>query len=182
MAIIYGTDDTLYAAAGTPDLYGDEHDISSGDYAGGEDSLYGDSQSNGLYGDAFNMYNITNYISLIGGDDFLDGADSFVYDGVAPDAGGVLTITEGHDRIIDFDASEGDVIDLDGIFDALGVAAAEDRAGMVNFDEQGSRTILTVEGQADFSVTLAHSSLGTTEGGLTDAELQGLGITVGDAS
>lgn len=48
-------------------------------------------------------------------------------------------LTDGNDTIFDFNAAEGDIINLDALFDALGVAARE-----VLASESGGDTILTI--------------------------------------
>ncbi|MEP3247441.1 MAG: Ig-like domain-containing protein [Sneathiella sp.] len=109
-----------------------------------------------------------------GGDDRIygqDGGDTFHYSDADED---------GDDAIFDFDASE-DVINLDALFDELGIAPA-DRADMVNLELSGDDTVITVEGQSDFSITVADSDL-TGDGSLTPEQLLAQnGIVVSDES
>jgi hypothetical protein len=63
------------------------------------------------------------------------------------------------DTITDFDfAIEGDTVDLDKLFDALGVDPA-DRAGDISISA-GSDAVLTVTGNAGFSITFSGVDLG----------------------
>ncbi|MBE7638593.1 hypothetical protein GUA87_17185 [Sneathiella sp. P13V-1] len=133
---------------------------------GGNDTLFGGDGDDYLNGGA--------------GDDQLHGgagADLFVYEG----------INDGDDTIFGFDASQGDEVDLNALFDALDANAgtstdAEGRAGLVNLDSDGTHTVLTISGQSDFSITLDSIDLGDHMGDLTSDQLQSLGITVGDES
>lgn len=103
------------------------------------------------------------------GDDVLTGdtgADTFVY----------TSISDGDDTITDFDVSESDVIDLDELFDALGIAGVS-RSDDVILTDTGTDTILTIDGQAGFSITLTGVDLDVTSE--TTVKTQ---ITVGDES
>lgn len=115
--------------------------------------------------------------TLIGGagNDILlgnDGDDEYQF-GYPVDAGE----TEGDDTIIGFD--DGDTINLDALFDALGIDVA-DRADDVTLTEVDGDTVITVDGQADFSITVQDVDLG--EGGFTAEELATKGIIVSDES
>ena len=88
-----------------------------------------------------------------------EGSDTFHYSDADSD---------GNDTIFDYDADE-DVINLDALFDELGIAP-EDRADMVNLELDGSDTVITVEGQSEFSITVADSDL-TGDGSLTPEQL-----------
>ena len=80
------------------------------------------------------------------------------------------------DTITDFTFADGDLVDLDALFDALGVAAG-DRPEDVNF----ASNVLTIDSDGDFSITFAGTS--DTFADKTDfttaAQLAALGIDVG---
>lgn len=112
---------------------------------------------------------------LVGGqgDDTLTGAggdDSYYYNGTHPGSlgGNDLTLAEDNDTITDFNA--GDSVNLDAIFDALGVADNDaTRRGMLDsgVDGDGNAVLTIDDGDADtdesgFSVTFE----GVTEGEL----------------
>ena len=115
--------------------------------------------------------------TLIGGagNDMLfgDGGEDEYQFGYPVDAGE----TEGDDTIIGFE--EGDTINLDTLFDALGIDVA-DRADDVTLTEVDGDTVITVDGQTDFSITVQDVDLG--EGGFTAEELATKGIIVSDES
>ncbi len=105
-----------------------------------------------------------------------EGADEFVY----PDEYGFgesccfYFASDGHDTIEDFNAAEGDKINLDAVFDHLGIDT-DNRADMVNVDG-GNR--LTIDGVGDFSIQIE----GDTIGSFSDAaDLLAMGIDVGTA-
>ncbi len=134
---------------------------------GGDDTIAGGAGNDRIFGDG--------------------GADTFHYYG--PNTAGVGGgNTDGDDTIVDFDAGEGDVINLDALFDALGVADAELRADRVNIVDDGTDTTITVDDGvgtpiAGFSITLdGHSSMGSSDGTLTADQLEALGIQVSDES
>lgn len=82
-----------------------------------------------------------------GGDDMLRGdagADRFVFE----------SPLDGHDVIADFDPVEGDVVDLDALFDSLGTDVAA-REGALSFADTADGLSMTVAGAADFSVTFS---------------------------
>ncbi len=110
-----------------------------------------------------------------GGDDILfgDEGDDEYHFGYPVGAGE----TEGDDTIIGFE--EGDTINLDTLFDALGIAVA-DRADDVTLTKDGANTVITVEGQDEFSITVNNVDLG--EGGFTAEELAAKGVIVSDES
>lgn len=149
-----------------------------------EDTLRGDAGDDVLIGQLGDD-------SLTGG----DGADTFVYEGSSnwntswskEDDGddnhavsvenNTITRSEGHDVITDFNHAEGDTIDLDALFDNLGIDSADDRAYQVNIDGG----VLTVEGIDNFSITVEGDALpnvGTSTNMTSDA-LAELGIVVG---
>jgi hypothetical protein len=94
-----------------------------------------------------------------GGDDHLyggTGRDLFLFEDVYND---------GSDTIFDFSIAEGDIVNLDILFDALGTAPA-DREGEVLMNEVGGDTILTVQTVpgSGFSITFDNTvDLGTVE-------------------
>jgi len=82
-----------------------------------------------------------------GGDDILrggGGADRFVFE----------SALDGHDVIADFDTVEGDIIDLDLLFDSLGTDIAA-RDGALSFTDTADGLSMTVAGAAEFSVTFS---------------------------
>ena len=98
---------------------------------------------------------------------------------------------DGNDTITDFSGpgGDGDFVLLDELFDALGgFANAAARAAAVNLDNGSDQgvggaaidTVLTITGQADFSITFQDVTLTDPTGGaLTVADLAFLGIDVG---
>ena len=90
---------------------------------------------------------------LIGGvgDDLMSGgsgADKFVY----------ITPLDGQDVVADFNITDGDRIDLNSLFDSLGVPAA-DRAAAVSLAADGADKVITIAGAPGFSLTLAGHGL-----------------------
>ncbi|MBE7637534.1 type I secretion C-terminal target domain-containing protein [Sneathiella sp. P13V-1] len=88
-------------------------------------------------------------------------------------------ISEGHDLITDFNAAEGDVIDLDTLFDNLGIEGNEDRASHVEIEGN----VITIENLDNFSITVQGDDL--PDSGLEDFtsdQLAQLGIVVSDVS
>jgi Ca2+-binding RTX toxin-like protein len=78
-----------------------------------------------------------------------DGADRVRY----------TSVLDGHDIILDFDgdaAGGQDVLDLDALFDSLGVAASK-RAGLVNITDLGNAVEVSVnaDGKAGFELVIA---------------------------
>ncbi|MEH6474518.1 MAG: calcium-binding protein [Sneathiella sp.] len=150
-----------------------------------EDTLQGDAGDDVLIGQL--------------GDDTLsggEGADTFVYEGASdwdkePNGesdgndsdqvdvmNNTITRSEGHDVITDFNhQSEGDKIDLDALFDNLGIANADDRAYQVNIEDN----VLTIEGVKNFSVTIVGDALPNvgSSTNLTSDDLAEMGIVVG---
>ncbi len=150
-----------------------------------EDTLQGDAGDDVLIGQLGDD-------TLVGG----EGADTFVYEGADDwdtvsyeEADGddnhsvevennTITRSEGHDVISDYNhQSEGDQIDLDALFDNLGIANADDRAYQVNIEDN----VLTIEGVDNFSITIAGDALPNvgTSTNMTSDELAELGIVVG---
>jgi len=86
---------------------------------------------------------------------------------------------------MDFDFPiEGDMVDLDALFDALGTGDAEDRADIVKITDDVTGSVLTIsDGDALFSITFdsLNLNLGGTEmfGEFDAAALAALGIDVG---
>ncbi|MFT6558387.1 MAG: Ca2+-binding RTX toxin-like protein [Sneathiella sp.] len=114
--------------------------------------------------------------TLIGGEgndvlDAGDGDDTFHYS----DAD-----TDGDDIILNFEEGD-DTINLDAVFDELGIAP-DARADMVNLTLDSGNTVITVDGQSDFSITVHGSDL-TGDGSLTQEQLLAQnGIVVSDES
>jgi|GEM_PF-4106686 len=150
-----------------------------------EDTLKGDAGDDVLIGQLGDD-------TLVGG----EGADTFVYEG-ADDwdrqlhkefdgddsfeiviGNNTITRSEGHDVISDFNhLSEGDTIDLDALFDNLGINNADQRAYQVNIEDN----VLTIEGIENFSITVAGDAL-TNVGAstnMTSDDLAEMGIVVG---
>ncbi|MBL4906228.1 MAG: calcium-binding protein, partial [Sneathiella sp.] len=103
------------------------------------------------------------------GDDILTGnadADTFIYS----------SISDGNDTITDFDVGEADIIDLDALFDALGIAGVS-RDEDVVLTDAGADTVLTIDSQAGFSITLTGVDLDVTSETTLRAQ-----INVGDES
>ncbi|MCG8493527.1 MAG: hypothetical protein MI743_18040, partial [Sneathiellales bacterium] len=89
-------------------------------------------------------------------------------------------IGDGDDRVQDYDEAE-DSINLDALFDELGIANA-DRADDVILTESGGDTIITIDNVGGFSITLQGTDL-TGDGSLTQEELLAQnGIIVSDES
>ena len=61
--------------------------------------------------------------------------------------------------ILGFDETE-DTIDLDALFDDLGIAD-DDRADMVEITDTGDDAVITIEGVSGFSITLEDVDLDT---------------------
>ncbi|MCP4277260.1 MAG: type I secretion C-terminal target domain-containing protein, partial [Gammaproteobacteria bacterium] len=97
-----------------------------------------------------------------GGDDHLTGGigrDLFLFEHAETTA---TTPTDGHDTIYDFSAAEGDIINLDALFDELGVLSAD--RNLLADNSTAGKTVLTVEDAggtvvSGFSITLAGSDL-----------------------
>ena len=184
--------DTLNGGAGNDELWGDFLITGSGelqlDLSGlalGDDTLFDDVLSGGAGDD--------DYWGQLGDDILIGdlGADTFHFgttlsedsnlDGVDED----IVIFDGDDTIRDFDfPGEGDTVDLDALFDALGTGDADDRAGEVKITDDATGSVLTIEDdEAFFSITFdgLNLNLGGTEdfGEFTAAELAALGIDVG---
>lgn len=129
---------------GRSDLIGDSGDdiIISGDSG---DDLHGNGGMDVLLGR--------------GGDDHLyggSGSDLFLFENA---------LTDGDDTIFDFNAAEGDIINLDALFDALGVATRE-----VLANESSGDTILTI-GDGTGAALAAASGFSITLDGTTGLDM-----------
>jgi hypothetical protein len=115
---------------------------------GGDDIIISGDNGDDLYGNGGQDVLIGR-----GGDDHLTGGadrDLFLFENA---------VTDGNDTIFDFNAAEGDIMNLDALFDALGVASADRE---VLDTSSGGDTILTIgdgsgaahAGATGFSITL----------------------------
>ncbi|KAA8995703.1 type I secretion C-terminal target domain-containing protein, partial [Affinibrenneria salicis] len=153
--------DTLYGGSGNDTLYGDE----------GNDTLYGGEGDDKLYGGAGNdtLYGGTGNDILNGGDgdDILIGGpgDNTLTGGAGADTFKWQAGDVGHDVIKDFNASEGDKIDLSDLVGEL--EHGTDISHYIRIvDDQGSPVIeVNTAGQfgtpnatADVTITLEHYS------------------------
>jgi hypothetical protein len=131
---------------GRSDLIGDSGDdiIISGDNG---DDLYGNGGMDVLLGR--------------GGDDHLTGgtgSDLFLFENAA---------TDGNDTIFDFNAAQGDIINLDALFDTLGVATRE-----VLSHESAGNTVLTIgDGTGTDTALAAASGFSVTLDGSTGLDI-----------
>ena len=128
-------------------------------YAPSGEILYGTSGDNIIIssenGDDLRGFAGMDVLIGRGGDDDLRGgvgSDLFLFENAA---------TDGHDTIYDFNSAEGpfnsgegDIINLDALFDELGIVGARD--GLVVANASGSNTELSITGvaPATFSITL----------------------------
>ncbi|WP_025898625.1 calcium-binding protein [Sneathiella glossodoripedis] len=151
------------------------------------DTLRGDAGDDMLYGQLGDDV-------LVGG----EGADTFVYEGSDNweysveyteefgDSDGVVievfndneAHTDGHDTIQDFNhILEGDFINLDELFDNLGIWQKNDRAEQVNIEDN----VITVEGIENFSITVQGDTLDNVSAGdnYNYDQLFDMGIDVG---
>jgi Ca2+-binding RTX toxin-like protein len=88
-----------------------------------------------------------------GGDDMLrggGGGDRFAFE----------SALDGHDVIVDFNPAEGDIVDLDTLFDSLGTDVGA-RDGAISFADTADGLSMTVAGAPDFSVTFSGWDVGT---------------------
>lgn len=136
---------------------------------GGDDTIAGGAGDDRLFGGTGNA-----------NDD--GGSNVFHYYGSGTAGVGGVGGTDGNDIIFDFDVIN-DVINLDALFDALGGGNAEARADLVNLVSDGTDTVITVDGEAGFSITLDNVDLGSSDGTLNAADLlANAGISVSDES
>ena len=151
-------------------------------------NLVGDGGANNLVGgdndDTLNGMAGNDTLDGGAGDDYLVGGlgDDQLTGGAGADMFVAESVNDGDDTIFGFDAGEGDQVDLNTLFDALGVTDAEDRADMINLDSNAGSTTLTIDGQSNFLLLLDNVDLGDHNGDLTSDQLQQLGIVVGDES
>ncbi|MDF2367928.1 type I secretion C-terminal target domain-containing protein, partial [Sneathiella sp.] len=119
------------------------------------------------------------------GADSLDGGEGndILFGGAGADIFQYTNVNDGNDQILDFDfGGDGDTIDLDALFDALGInnpgTAENDRADLVTLDNSSSpgNTVLTIDAAASFSIVVS-GDLGTDTSNLST-----IGIFVGDES
>jgi Ca2+-binding RTX toxin-like protein len=144
--------DTLRGGAGNDQLWGDD----------GNDSLDGGAGNDILVGDLFSA--VGNDVLLGGlGNDVIRGAggNDTITGGAGNDTMRYTSTLDGHDLIIGFDGNplDGqDTLDLDILFDNLGVAAA-DRASRVSIVDLGATVRVAVDADGNggngFEVTLA---------------------------
>ncbi|OUR78830.1 hypothetical protein A9Q83_06420 [Alphaproteobacteria bacterium 46_93_T64] len=144
------------------------------------DFRFEDEKENGLIEHTITLFQDT--LEGEGGDDTMiggfgndiltggSGADTFLYNHVFED---------GHDTITDFEGV--DTVDLDKLFDDLGIASADDRAAAVTIDVVSGDSVLTISDEGPypfFSITFSDVSL--SEGGVLDLAAQGIIVGVGD--
>jgi Ca2+-binding RTX toxin-like protein len=156
---------------------------------GGIDIEVGTAGSDRIYG-----FDGDDNLSGGQGNDLLrggDGADTLVggggndalHGGSGADIFRFTDVTDGHDLILDFDfAGEGDLVDLDTLFDTLGInnpgTAEDDRQALITLDnasDPGSTT-LTIAGETGFSIEF------DLDLGNDSSDLASIGIFVGDES
>lgn len=149
---------TVNVTTDAPESGGDDFDIVEGH--NGQNNLIGGDGDDLLIG--------------LGGNDVLTGGagnDDFAFG--ARDLGGGVFDLDGNDIITDFVKGE-DQINLDALFDTLGVAEAN-RAAEVNIAVNGGNTEITVSnptpGGADFMVTLTGVTDALTIGSDPDSDI-----------
>jgi len=105
------------------------------------------------------MVDDDNILVGTGGDDIFDGGarDEMYIGGGGSDQFMFESAADGHDTIADFSAAEGDIVNLDALFDALSVPSAA-REGAVSLSESGGDTTLEVSGQPGFSITFDNTT------------------------
>ena len=168
--------DTLTGGAGADALWGDflidldgdgmidgvaalqQLELDSSGVGGAGDTLFEDTLIGGAGADAI-------WGQL--GDDTLTGdagADTFFFgttlDGAGSGIGAGFTTFDADDTITDYSfLGEGDTIDLDRLFDALGTGTAAARAATVSVSTAASTVVDIAVGAADFSITLTAAGL-----------------------
>jgi hypothetical protein len=95
-----------------------------------------------------------------------DGADRVKY----------TSVLDGHDLVVDFDGDPTggqDVLDLDALFDSLGIAASK-RAGLVDINDLGNEVVVAVNADSKAGFELVIATLTTA-----DAITKGQDVIVG---
>jgi Ca2+-binding RTX toxin-like protein len=147
--------DSILGGAGPDNLHGGL----------GRDTLIGGASFDRLFGDAGNdrLFGGAGSDLLQGGegnDVLVGGRDNDSIDcGSGTDRVRYTSVLDGHDVISNFDgdpAGGQDVLDLDALFDSLGIAASK-RAGLVRIDDIGDIVEVSVnaDGKAGFELVVA---------------------------
>jgi Ca2+-binding RTX toxin-like protein len=142
---------------------GAQYDILEG--AAGNDRLIGGATGDELYGGLDN-----DFLDGGIGSDLLDGGsgndiliggrgNDTISGGAGADRVRYTSTLDGHDVILDFDgdpAGGQDVLNLDALFDSLGIAASK-RAGLVDISDIGNEVLVSVnaDGKAGFELVIA---------------------------
>ncbi|MBO6827130.1 MAG: hypothetical protein JJ879_13065, partial [Sneathiella sp.] len=142
---------------------GDETDTASVDVQ----VQAGDTLTGGDEGEIFIADVSADMIYANGGDDYIvgGGGNDTLEGGAGADVFAYTSTGDGDDTIVDFDVAE-DTINLDALFDELGVADA-DREGDLIITDGGTDTTITVDGAPGFSITL--EDVDATDSGDLDA-------------
>ncbi|OUR77846.1 hypothetical protein A9Q83_10060 [Alphaproteobacteria bacterium 46_93_T64] len=152
--------DTLHGNEGNDTLLGQM----------GDDVLMGGSGSDEFRYEGSHLWDVIG-ADTVSGDDYIN---------LTPD--NPVYLAEGHDVIMDFNhETEGDTINLDTLFDNLGIGENEDlRAYQVNIADN----VLTVEGIDNFSITVKGDNLSdiSMDDNFTSNQLSEMGIVVSDVS
>jgi Ca2+-binding RTX toxin-like protein len=147
--------DTLSGGKGNDDLFGDA----------GNDRLFGGAGRDELFGSSGNdiLDGGIGDDSLSGGtgNDVMIGGrgNDEITTGAGVDRVRYTSVLDGHDVVLDFDgdpAGGQDVLDLDALFDSLGIVASK-RAGLVRIDDLGGTVEISVnaDGKAGFELSVA---------------------------
>ena len=156
--ILYGEDgkDTLFGGAGNDIIYGDlDADVLFGE--DGNDTLFGGAGNDIILGggDSDVLYGGGGNDTLVGG----TGSDT-IFGGAGGDVVAYEDLLDAGDLIDGFDATGTDKIDLDKLFDSLGVAEA-DRAGRVRIEQSATDGDATILIDSDPSTTGFETTLTT---------------------